>query len=57
MNTLVITTETEKEYKIYRDILAMIVSVKAHGYGEIKIKIKDHEILQGDITLESRWDS
>jgi hypothetical protein len=55
MNTIIIETKTEKEYKIYRDILAMIETAKIHGFAEIKIKIQDHDILQGSVTLDTRW--
>lgn len=55
INQIVINCESPEEYKTYRDILAMIVTAKAHGFAEIKVIIKDHSIKQGDVTLQTRW--
>ncbi len=55
MYQVTLETESIEEYQKFKDIAAMIVTAKAHGYAQIKIDIKEGELINGSIELKTKW--
>lgn len=55
MFEITIKAETEEEYKKIKDIAAMIVTAKAHGWADVLIMIRKHELTEGHIDLQTKW--
>lgn len=55
MYEVVLQAENEEEYQKYKDIASMIVTAKAHGWADILILVRNHELKEGHIDLQTKW--
>lgn len=55
MFEVIIKAENEEEYNKIKDIASMIATAKAHGWADILIIVRKHELAEGHIDIQTKW--